>query len=267
MPFLHSGGKKTITLNPIGFFRCQAQELYQCPNQPRLDQGQGGMIELLPHQNFEQALDGLDRFSHIWLIFLFDQAQGWKPKIMPPRGDQKVGCLASRSPHRPNAIGMSVLELKGVRGLRCEVGHHDLVDGTPILDIKPYLPDYDSVPHATGGWTDDLVSLKQYELSHTPLAEKKLTWLKERGVDLLALAKVTLELYPLPRKGRRNRQLKDGTYELSCKTWRMTYDLEDNARVILLDIRGGYDSDVLEGKVFSKWPDVPLHLEFIGEFE
>jgi tRNA-Thr(GGU) m(6)t(6)A37 methyltransferase TsaA len=253
-------------LDPIGVFRCQAKELYQCPNQPRADQGEGGLIELFPHKNFEQALEGLERFSHVWVIFMFDQAKNWKPKILPPRSDKKVGCLASRSPHRPNPIGMSVLELKSVSGRKIEVGHHDLVDGTPILDIKPYLPSNDSIPHANGGWTEDVDDLIQHEVSLSSVAKDQLDWLRSQGLELLDLARLTLELYPKPRTGRRNRQLENDHFELSCKTWRLIYTLSGQ-KVTVLEVRSGYALEFLDGRKASKWDDVPLHVAFLRTFD
>lgn len=235
----------------------------------------GGRIELVSGENLDQALEGLDGFSHIWVLFHFDQAQQWKPKIMPPRGDRKVGCLASRSPHRPNPIGMSVLELISISGRVLELGHHDLVDGTSILDIKPYLPKVDAWPNATEGWVGECEHFPVCELTFSTLCDEQLQFLKQRGLDLLALAQVSLEMYPFPRKGRRNRELADGNYELACKTWRLRYSAvqerdgasnEDVVKVNLLGISSGYSREVLLGQEPSRWDDVPLHQAFVQVF-
>ncbi len=105
---------------------------------------------------------GLKGFSHVWLLFLFDQNinAGWKPTVRPPRlgGNERIGVFASRATFRPNAIGMSAVEVIDVVSERdqtyIELGGVDLVDGTPIIDIKPYIPYSDAIPEAIGGYAD-----------------------------------------------------------------------------------------------------------------
>ena len=109
-----------------------------------------------------ECADGLTQHSHIWVLFLFHQnlSQGWKPKVRPPRlgGNDKIGVLATRSSFRPNGIGMSAVELKATRvekgQLHIKVQGLDLVDGTPIVDIKPYIPYSDALPHASSGFAE-----------------------------------------------------------------------------------------------------------------
>ena len=129
---------------------------------------QSGLVEELestvvfePEYRNPDALRGLEGFSHIWLIWQFDQAvrENWSPTVRPPRlgGNARMGVFATRSPFRPNAIGLSVVKLKGIeqtpdRGTVLRVAGADLMDGTPILDIKPYLPYADCHPEASGGF-------------------------------------------------------------------------------------------------------------------
>lgn len=132
---------------------------------------QSGVVEELraavvfepPYRN-PDAVRGLEGFSHIWLIWQFDRAvrEGWSPTVRPPRlgGNRRLGVFATRSPFRPNALGLSSvrlerIELDPVSGPVLHVQGADLVDGTPIFDIKPYLPYTDSHPEARGGFTDD----------------------------------------------------------------------------------------------------------------
>ena len=112
------------------------------------------------------ALRGIDGFSHLWLIWSFSKAEreGWSPTVRPPRlgGNTRMGVFATRSPFRPNAVGLSCVSLKGVElhtpdGPVLIVGGADLMDGTPIYDIKPYLPHADCHPEATGGFSSDKV--------------------------------------------------------------------------------------------------------------
>ncbi len=104
----------------------------------------------------EQVLQDLDGFERVWLIFAFDRSQGWKSKVKPPRGGPKRGVFATRSPHRPNSIGLSAVELIKVKGRILYLKGVDLLDQTPVLDIKPYVPYADSFPDAKAGWIDEL---------------------------------------------------------------------------------------------------------------
>ena len=109
-----------------------------------------------------EALRGIEEFSHLWLIWAFDRAERetWSPTVRPPRlgGNKRVGVFATRSPFRPNAIGLSCVRLIGTEktaeGIVLKVAGADLVNGTPIYDIKPYIPYADCRPEATGGFTD-----------------------------------------------------------------------------------------------------------------
>jgi len=104
----------------------------------------------------EQAVQDLDGFERIWLVFTFHLSEGWKGTVKPPRGGPKRGVLATRSPHRPNSIGLSAVELIRVEGRTLQLRGVDLLDGTPVLDIKPYVPYADAFPDARAGWIDEL---------------------------------------------------------------------------------------------------------------
>lgn len=104
----------------------------------------------------EQVVHDLHGFERIWLIFAFHLSEGWKSMVKPPRGGPKRGVLATRSPHRPNSIGLSAVELIKVEGRTLHLRGVDLLDGTPVLDIKPYVPYADAFPGAKAGWIDEL---------------------------------------------------------------------------------------------------------------
>lgn len=152
----------SYTVEPIGRIHSPYKEKFSVPRQPRLAPSASARIELIGAANSPEAVRGLEQFSHIWLLFLFDQNldAGWKPTVRPPRlgGNERVGVFASRSTFRPNGIGLSAVELKGVtqqgKQTWVELGSVDLVDGTPIIDIKPYIPYSDSVNDATGGFAE-----------------------------------------------------------------------------------------------------------------
>lgn len=135
------------------------------PRQSGLVETLHSMVVFEPEYRNPQALRGLENFSHIWLIWQFSQAvrEDWSPTVRPPKlgGNTRMGVFATRSPFRPNAIGLSSVKLERIEkhpkyGMVLIVSGADLMDGTPILDIKPYLPYTDSHPNASGGFTDEL---------------------------------------------------------------------------------------------------------------
>ena len=132
------------------------------PRQSGLAEQVVSTVVFEPEYRVQEALRGIEEFSHLWLIWAFDRAEreDWSPTVRPPRlgGNQRVGVFATRSPYRPNAIGLSCVKLLGVEktgeGLVLKVAGADLMNGTPIYDIKPYLPYADCHPEATGRFTD-----------------------------------------------------------------------------------------------------------------
>ncbi|MDG3087386.1 tRNA (N6-threonylcarbamoyladenosine(37)-N6)-methyltransferase TrmO [Vibrio hannami] len=148
------------SVTPVGFIESPYKEKFAVPRQPRLAPSATSRLRLTGDANSLEAVRGIEEFSHLWLLFLFDQnlESGWTPTVRPPRlgGNERVGVFATRSPFRPNGIGMSAVELKGVihknGQVWLELGSADLVDQTPIVDIKPYIPYSDSIPQANGGF-------------------------------------------------------------------------------------------------------------------
>ncbi len=145
-------------LHPIGTIHSCYGEKFGIPRQPGLVKSATATLELLPPCNTPDALRGLDGFSHLWVIFLFHQSSDhpWKATVRPPRlgGNERIGVFASRSNFRPNPIGLSVVELLGVDGTELHLGGGDFLDGTPVLDIKPYIPYADRIPTATGAFAN-----------------------------------------------------------------------------------------------------------------
>ena len=111
-----------------------------------------GRIELFPGRGYEDALDGLAAWEYAWVLFVFhknvEEERGWKPKVLPPRSDQKRGVFSTRSPHRPNPIGLSAVQIERVDGLVVHVRRLDILDGSPVLDLKPYVAYADALPEA-----------------------------------------------------------------------------------------------------------------------
>jgi tRNA-Thr(GGU) m(6)t(6)A37 methyltransferase TsaA len=147
-----------VTLTPVAVVRSPYTERHGTPRQPGYGQSERALatVELLDHVPVEILRD-LDTFSHVWLVsWLHLNGQRKKPLVRPPIGGVKRGVFATRAPHRVNALGLTAVRLCEVRGRCLHVRGIDLLDGTPILDIKPYIPEYDAIPDASRGWLDDV---------------------------------------------------------------------------------------------------------------
>lgn len=147
-----------IAFTPIGTIHSCYGEKFGIPRQPGLVKSATATLELRPPFNTPDALRGLEAFSHLWVVFVFHQSirEQWKAMVRPPRlgGNERVGVFASRSNFRPNPIGLSVVELSEVDGSTLKFGGGDFLDGTPVLDIKPYIPYADRIPGATGAFAE-----------------------------------------------------------------------------------------------------------------
>jgi tRNA-Thr(GGU) m(6)t(6)A37 methyltransferase TsaA len=148
-------------MESVAVLRSPFKEKFGIPRQPGLVDIEA-CVEMLPGYDRPEMFEGLEGFSHLWLSFVFHACvgQGWKPRVRPPRlgGNQRVGVFASRAPFRPNHLGLSVVELLDIDtgdGVRLTVRGADLLDGTPILDIKPYVPYVDAIPDARAGFAPE----------------------------------------------------------------------------------------------------------------
>ena len=157
-----------MNIEPIAFIRNDFTEKFGIPRQSGLADVES-LIVFEPEYRDPSALRGIDGFSHLWLIWGFSEAkfECWSPTVRPPRlgGNKRLGVFATRSPFRPNSLGLSCVELGGVvdlgsEGLALSVLGADLMNGTPIYDIKPYLSYADARPEAKGGFTDSAGSLE-----------------------------------------------------------------------------------------------------------
>lgn len=190
----------------IGQVRTPFKDKFGVPRQPGLASEAKGIIKLYADPDLKTALRSLEEFTHLWIVFVFHEHGGrnWKPSIRPPRlgGNRKVGVLASRSPHRPNPIGLSAvtiekIDMEAAGGAEIHVGGVDLIDGTPVLDIKPYIPYADSIPAASAGWASE--PIPRYPVRFSAEAEAELLRRDPEGEkNLRALIVQVLELDPRP---------------------------------------------------------------------
>ena len=181
-----------LLIRPIARIRTDFPTKFGIPRQSLLSEDLTGTVVFEPDFRREEALRGLEGFSHLWLIWGFSENEGrdWSPTVRPPRlgGNVRMGVFATRSPFRPNGLGLSCVRLLGIRqqeelGPTLLVAGADMVDGTPIYDIKPYLPYADSIPDAVGGFAPDPGKLLQVEVSEALLARVP----EEKRAGLLAV--------------------------------------------------------------------------------
>lgn len=254
---------KELVVRPVAFVRSPFREKVEAPRQGTVTSGAAGTVEVLPA--YQDALTDLDGFDRIWLVFWFDRASGWRPKVLPPRSDAKRGVFATRSPHRPNPIGMSAVRLERVDGLALHVRDLDLVDGTPILDVKPYLPYADAFPDAAAGWLEVRDPRAPWSVAFEPPAALALAWIAaETGLDLRARVEAALALGPQPHAYRRIKATSDGGRVLAVKAWRARFREEEGARRLVVErIASGYrPREIAEGRE----PVHAVHRAFVERF-
>ncbi len=153
-----------MVIEPIGTVRSCFGGKFAVPRQPGLCPSAWGRLEFHPEFRSPEAIRGIEGFSHLWLVFGFHgtAAQGWRPTVRPPRlgGNQRVGVFASRSTFRPNGLGLSLVRLEGIDRQSAAapvllLGGLDLIDGTPVYDVKPYLAYAEAISEAAGGFAAD----------------------------------------------------------------------------------------------------------------
>ena len=202
-------------LDSIGTVRSCFGEKFGIPRQPGLCPSAWGKLVFNDAYRSPEAVRGLEGFSHLWLIFGFHKTagQGWKPTVRPPRlgGDQRVGVFASRSTFRPNGLGLSLVKLERIDltsadGPMLLLGGLDLLDGTPVYDVKPYLPYAEALPDATAGFAQDEIPRLPVVVDRA--ADEDFQSLPERAKSVLREA---LSLDPRPAT-----QVADGTREFGA---------------------------------------------------
>lgn len=256
----------TFTVRPVGVVRSPFKEKVEAPRQAVVAHDVPAIVEVFPA--YEHALADVATFERLWILFWFDRAEteGLRNKVQPPRSDRKRGIFATRSPHRPNPIGLSAVRLDRVEGRLLHVRDLDLLDGTPVLDVKPYLPYADAFPNAGAGWLDDRRADAAWSVAFTRDAEEQLAWIAERSqLDLRARVVAALSLGPAPLPYRRIKIASDGAV-LAVKDWRVhfTAPASDATRTITVRrIATGYrPREIAAGTD----PALALHRAFVARF-
>lgn len=149
-----------IEMKRIGIIRTPFIEQQGTPIQSAYAVDAEGSIEL--DAEYQEALADLEGFERIWVIYLFDRVCDYQPSVIPYRDKKPRGLFATRAPARPNPIGMSVVSIKGIAGCIIQVAGVDMLDRTPVLDIKPYVPEFDCFADSRAGWLDRQITRRAY---------------------------------------------------------------------------------------------------------
>jgi len=268
-------GGPPLELEPIGIVRSAFTEKVDAPRQPRAARDVPGRIELFAGHDFEHAVEDLEGWEYLWVIYWFHLNPSWRPKVLPPRSTTgRKGVFSTRSPHRPNPIGLSAVRLERVDGLSLHVRDVDMLDGTPVLDLKPYVPYTDAHPGARSGWleTGDATTgpgpadpLTSWQVTLEPLAVEQADWVRERtGLALADRIVTTLALGPKPNPYRRIKREGDG-YRLSIKDWRVRFVVDDR-RIRVLAVFSGYRRAQLVDPVALADEAIRTHTEFAARW-
>lgn len=251
-----------LVLKPIGYIRSTQIEPYQASRQPD-ELSQPAVLQLEHGHNFEQALQDLEGCSHVWLIFGFHQNKNWKPLVQTPRSDRKIGVFATRAPYRPNPLGLSCVKLISIQGLKLEIGPNDLLDGTPVYDIKPYHPESDRVEESHIDWLSSSQHQKM-NISISPSADDELNFLEINGLsELRPFILRQLEYDPTNTSKKRVEQ-NNHFWTISYRTWRVDFLVTDDT-VGVVAIRSGYTEEELIS-LEDPYLDKKLHQKFINQF-
>jgi tRNA-Thr(GGU) m(6)t(6)A37 methyltransferase TsaA len=225
-------------LQPIAYIRSPFREKFATPRQPGLTPSIRGIVEFCPGFDAHEAVRGLEEFSHIWLLFIFHHnwQEGWAPTVRPPRlgGNKRVGVFASRSPFRPNPIGLSAVKLLSINHeggkLSLEVQGPDLIDQTPVIDVKPYIPYGDSLPDARGGFAPQAPE-HQLTVKFSPPAETRIRQLEHLFPELESNIRETLRLDPRP--AYRRKKPDQQTYGIAFGPFNIRWHVSGNEVTVL----------------------------------
>lgn len=230
-----------ITLDIIGYVSSPYKEKFAIPRQPGIVSAAKGHIELAGQANNIELVRGLEQFSHLWLMFIFHgtSAQGWKPLVRPPRlgGNKKLGVLATRSTFRPNPVGMSVVKLEDIhlenKSVKIDISGLDLLDKTPIIDIKPYVPYSDALYDASAGFAQDSPA-DSLTISFSNQAKQELVKLDQSYPELEQL--ISQVLAQDPRPAYKSGQADDKCYGMHLHQFNILWQMIDLNRAQVITI-------------------------------
>jgi len=268
-------GDPPLAPEPIGIVRTAFAEKVDAPRQSRAARDVPGRIVLFPGHDFEHAVEDLEGWEYLWVLYWFHLNPSWRPKVLPPRSTTgRKGVFSTRSPHRPNPIGLSAVRLERIDGLTLHVLDVDMVDGTPVLDLKPYVSYTDAHPGARSGWLESgsavsepapVDPLASWQVTFEPVATEQAGWVEERtGFALAERIVTTLALGPKPNPYRRIKREREG-YRLAIKDWRVRF-VVDARQIRVLAVFSGYRPAQLADSPRPEHDSVGAHREFVARW-
>ena len=247
----------SFSFQPLAYIRTAARYRYEEPRQSVFSPTPA-RLEFVSDARFRDALADLEGFERIWIIAVFhlnvnpDRTANWNPKVRPPvtPEDRKYGVFSTRSPHRPNPIALSCTEIDHMEGTVIHLKSCDLLDGTPVLDIKPYIPEADSFPESAAGWRDQL---------------REDVWTIDYAPAFLAFCRIQLSINPLDKTRKRLEPLENGMYAIGCRTWRIHFSVDpEKKRLAVHGIVSHYSPDELLPGAEDKYGDKDIHRAFLA---
>lgn len=252
-----------FSFQAIGFVESERKYRFETPRQAVFAE-QGSFIRFVPDARMAQAAADLRGFDRVWVLFCFHLNLGkpWKAKVRPPVSPDgaRYGVFATRSPHRPNPIGLSCVELLSISDDGLGIGPNDLLDGTPVLDIKPYIPEADAFPDVAAGWRDMAVAAAweiDFSAEALDIAGKILSL---SGLDLIGFCKLQLGSNPFDRRRKRVRELGGNEYAIGCRTWQIRFEADlQNRKIQVREIQSNYTDDELSDHAPDPYADKDVH--------
>jgi tRNA-Thr(GGU) m(6)t(6)A37 methyltransferase TsaA len=233
--------KNDLIFDSIAVVHSPYKEKFAVPRQPGMVPAAKALLEILPPYDDINAFAGLEEFSHLWLVFIFHKnpaQEGWNPTVRPPRlgGNKRMGVFATRSPRRPNPVGLSLVEYHGIKQTNgkifLQLSNIDLVEGTPIVDIKPYIPYADAKPDALAGFAQDTPE----PLMEISFSEQALQKLKQIETDYPAFQQLIIEvLQQDPRPAYKRNKPDPKTYAVHLSDFNISW-INDGLQTTVLNI-------------------------------
>ncbi len=259
----------SISFHVIGHVRSNHAYPWQLPRQAVLAKAHTARIEFDTRIVGRDALKDLEGFDRVWIVFVFHKAGASKQLVSPPGiGRKHIGVFATRSPHRLNPIGISCVKLVSIGDTFIDIEESDMMDGSPVLDIKPYMPYADSFTDASVGWTHER-ELETWTISIAETAQVQLRWILENiGLDLTSAIHAQLSDDPFNSRRKRVERIEQGrnVWILACRTWRISFEArEDQQSIVVLSVKSGYTSEELAATE-DKHSDKLYHREFTTLF-
>ncbi len=260
---------KNFTFKAIAFIESAAKYRYELPRQSVF--ADSGAFLRWNEKIYAECAEDLKGFDRIWLVWVFDRNENTKfhPKVRVPVPAEKnsYSVFATRSPYRPNPVGISAVELLEITPDGLRLGGCDLLDGTAVLDIKPYIPEVDSFPDSKAGWRDN-IDKNSYQIFWSDNAANQADFILEYGsFNLRSFARTQLSYRPTDNTRKRLEILTETEYILHFRTWKIHFELAEAKKEInILSVSSNYSAADLAPDTSDRYGDKDLHRSFIEKF-